>query len=63
VNGHGSSPRSSVSSGRTVSRTWCCWAAPKNSQAKIYEFAMKKVKYFTSTSVSNIPLTTQVLAT
>lgn len=35
----------------------------KNAQAKNYDFAMKKAKYFTSKSVSNFPLTTQVLAT
>jgi hypothetical protein len=35
----------------------------KNSQAKNYDFAAKKAKYFTSKSVSNFPLTTQVLAT
>lgn len=35
----------------------------KNSQAKNYDFTMKKVEYFTSKSVWNFPLTTQVLAT
>lgn len=35
----------------------------KNSEAKNYDFATKKAKYFTPKSVSNFPLTTQVLAT
>ncbi|MGW5706845.1 DUF262 domain-containing protein [Amycolatopsis japonica] len=35
----------------------------KNAQAKNYDFATKKTKYFTAKSVSNFPLTTQVLAT
>jgi hypothetical protein len=35
----------------------------KNAQAKNYDFAIKKARYFTSKSVSNFPLTTQVLAT
>lgn len=36
----------------------------KNAEAKNYDFATKKAKYFTSRSgVSNFPLTTQVLAT
>ncbi len=36
----------------------------KNAEAKNYDFATKKAKYFTSrTGVSNFPLTTQVLAT
>lgn len=35
----------------------------KNSEAKNYDFATKKTKYFTAKSVSNFPLTTQVLAT
>lgn len=33
----------------------------KNAQAKNYDFATKKTRYFTSKSVSNFPLTTQVL--
>jgi hypothetical protein len=36
----------------------------KNAEAKNYDFATKKAKYFTSRSgISNFPLTTQVLAT